>query len=55
MYTVYASDLNFNGINEKAIKVYEPIFSEKKDIYKLVGSPDICISHINQFINYMFS
>lgn len=42
-YTVYASDLNFNGINEKAIKVYEPIFSEKKDIYKLVGSPDICI------------
>ena len=42
-YTVLAADVRFDDLNEKAIKINVPIFSEDKDIYEQLGKPDACI------------
>lgn len=41
--TVFASDFNFDGIDQRAKRVETPIFSGNSNIYKLMGEPDVCI------------
>lgn len=40
---VLASDFSYDGIDERAIRVEEPIFSGAEDIYERLGRPDVCI------------
>ena len=40
---VIASDFSFKGVDERAEFCDVPIFSGDKEIYRKVGSPDICI------------
>lgn len=40
---VLASDFSFEGVDERAERVEEPIFSGNPNIYKKLGSPDVCI------------
>lgn len=40
---VYAADFNFKGVNDKAIKIREPLFSGNKKIFNQCGEPDVCI------------
>ena len=42
-YKVIASDFSFKGVDERAEFCDVPIFSGDKEIYRKVGSPDICI------------
>ena len=42
-YDVIASDIRFEGIDERAVKCDVPLFSGDKDIYTKVGRPDVCI------------
>ena len=42
-YKVIASDFAFKGLDERAEFCDVPIFSGNRDIYRQVGSPDICI------------
>lgn len=42
-YNVDACDLRFDGVDEKANKIYTPIFNGDEDIYDKLGKPDICI------------
>ena len=42
-YNVDACDLRFDGIDERANKIYTPIFNGDEDIYDKLGRPDICI------------
>lgn len=42
-YNVYASDIRFDYVDQRATRVTTPIFSGDKDIYEKLGSPDICI------------
>lgn len=42
-HEVLAADLNHKGIDSRATIVEENIFSGNKDIYKLVGEPELCI------------
>jgi nucleoside-diphosphate-sugar epimerase len=40
---VYAADVRFEGLNPKAKKITEPIFSGKETIFQDMGEPDACI------------
>lgn len=40
---VMVSDFSFDGVDERAIRVNEPIFSGDKDIYEKLGKPDVCV------------
>lgn len=40
---VLAADIRFEGMDERAIQVKEPIFSGDPDLYQKVGAPDACI------------
>ena len=42
-YRVIASDFAFKGLDERAELCDVPIFSGDQDIYRQLGSPDICI------------
>jgi dTDP-6-deoxy-L-talose 4-dehydrogenase (NAD+) len=42
-YNVYASDIRFDYVDQRATRVTTPIFSGDKDIYEKLGSPDVCI------------
>jgi dTDP-6-deoxy-L-talose 4-dehydrogenase (NAD+) len=42
-YPVIASDFSFKGVDERAEFCDVPIFSGSKDIFRQVGSPDVCI------------
>ena len=42
-YEVIASDFSFKGVDERATFCEAPIFSGAKDIYRQLGSPDVCI------------
>lgn len=42
-HEVLAADVRFDGMDERAIQIIEPIFSEKPDLYKKLGEPDVCI------------
>ncbi len=42
-YRVIAADFAFKGLDERAEFCDVPIFSEDPDIYRKLGSPDICI------------
>ena len=42
-YRVIASDFAFKGLDERAEFCDVPIFSGDQDIYRQLGSPDICI------------
>ena len=42
-YRVIAADFNFKGVDERAEFCDEPLFSGDPDLYKKLGSPDICI------------
>lgn len=42
-HEVYVSDFSFKGIDERAIRVEESIFSGDKDIYEKVNKPDALI------------
>lgn len=42
-YRVYASDIRFDGVDQRATRVTTPIFSGDKDVYEKLGSPDVCI------------
>ena len=42
-YEVYVSDFAFKGIDERAINVYDDIFSGDKNIYNQLGRPDILV------------
>ena len=40
---VYACDLRFDDLDERAHKVQVQIFSGDEDIYEQLGKPDVCI------------
>lgn len=42
-YEVYACDIKFDKVDERAKKINISIFEENIDIYKKMGEPDICI------------
>ena len=42
-YRVIAADFNFKGVDERAEFCDEPLFSGDPDLYRKLGSPDICI------------
>lgn len=42
-YDVDACDFRFDGVDERANKIYTPIFNGEEDIYEKLGKPDICI------------
>lgn len=42
-YSVDACDFRFDGVDERANKIYIPIFDGDEDIYDKLGKPDICI------------
>lgn len=42
-HEVYVSDFAFKGIDDRAIRVYDDIFSGTKNIYEQLGKPDVLI------------
>lgn len=42
-HEVYASDLSYKGVDERAIRVEEDIFSGNKHIYELLECPDVLV------------
>lgn len=42
-YRVIASDFAFKGLDERAEFCDVPIFSGDRDIFRQLGSPDVCI------------
>lgn len=40
---VIASDIQLDGVDERAIKIDQDIFSEKENIFVEMGSPDVCL------------
>ncbi len=42
-YDVDACDIRFDEVDERANKIYTPIFTGDDDIYNKLGRPDICI------------
>ena len=42
-YKVIAADFNFKGVDERAEFCDVPLFSGDADLYRKLGSPDICI------------
>lgn len=40
---VLAADVNFEGMDERAVRVNVPIFSGDEDIFEQLGSPDACL------------
>ena len=45
-YRVIAADFNFKGVDERAEFCDEPLFSGEPDLYRKLGSPDICICFV---------
>lgn len=42
-HRVLASDFAFDGVDGRAERVTESIFSDREDLYEALGSPDVCI------------
>ena len=42
-HEVYVSDFSYKGIDERAIRVEEPLFDGQKDIYERLGKPDVLV------------
>ncbi len=42
-HDVYASDLSFKGVDERAVRVYDDIFSGDKHIYDVLERPDVLV------------
>ena len=42
-YRVIASDFAFKGLDDRAEFCDVPIFSGDRDVYRQLGSPDVCI------------
>lgn len=42
-FEVLAADFKYDGVDERAIRIQEPIFSGKENIFELMKKPDICI------------
>ena len=42
-HEVLASDLRYDDIDERAVRIKADLFSGSPDIYKELGSPDVCI------------
>lgn len=42
-HEVYASDLAFKGVDDRAIRVYEDIFSGDKHIFETLEKPDVLV------------
>ena len=42
-YKVIAADFNFKGVDERAEFCDVPLFNGDADLYRKLGSPDICI------------
>lgn len=40
---VLAADIRFEGVDERAIQIHEPIFSKEAGLYEKMGKPDVCI------------
>lgn len=40
---VLAADIRFEGVDERAIQIHEPIFSKEAGLYEKMGKPDACI------------
>ena len=40
---VYVSDFNFEGLDERAIRVTTPIFGDEENLFEKLGKPDVCI------------
>lgn len=40
---VLVSDFSYDGIDERAIRMEEPIFDGAADIYEKMGKPDVCV------------
>lgn len=42
-HDVYVSDFSFKGVDERAKRIEEPIFSGDKDIYEKIGRPEVLV------------
>ena len=42
-YRVIAADFNFKGVDERAEFCDVPLFGGDADLYRKLGSPDVCI------------
>ncbi len=42
-HQVFVSDFSYKGIDERAIRIDEPIFTGEKDIYERLNKPDVLI------------
>ena len=42
-YEVYVSDFGYKGVDERAQIIEHPIFSREKNIYEILGSPDVLV------------
>ena len=42
-FEVLAADFRYDGVDERAKRVEEPIFSGNENIFELMGKPDVCI------------
>lgn len=40
---VYVSDFNFEGLDERAIRVTTPIFGDEENLFEKLGKPDVCV------------
>ena len=40
---VYVSDFNFEGLDERAIRVTTPTFGDEENLFEKLGKPDVCI------------
>ena len=40
---VFAADIKFDGLDDRAVKLKTDIFSANKNIYEELGSPDVCL------------
>jgi len=40
---VFAADIKFDGLDERAVKLKTDIFSANKNIYEELGKPDVCL------------
>ena len=42
-FNVIATDIFVDGIDDRAVKIKKDIFTENKNIYEELGSPDVCL------------
>ena len=42
-YQVLVNDLNYKGVDERAVRQEADIFSGEKDIYQQMGEPDLLV------------